>query len=95
MKIPHPHLPKVPGMILVEVRAVVMLPTRHTATTGVFSMFADTAMAGGDVTATIIRGEEKGIWLAIRSEAGTVEENCGGKQRQMLDAFVWSRGSGG
>ena len=69
MEIPHPHLPKVTGMILVEIRAVVVLSTRHTATTGMFSMFANTAMAGGDVTATKKEGE-KSVSLAIRNMEG-------------------------
>ena len=53
MEIPHPDLSKVSRVIFVEVRAVVVLTSGHTAATGVLSMFTDAAMTCGDVAATV------------------------------------------
>lgn len=53
VEIPHPDFAEVPGVVFVEIGAVMMLSTGHTAATGVLSMFADTAVAGGDVAATV------------------------------------------
>ena len=53
MEIPHPHLPKVTWVVLVEIGPVVMLAACHTAAAGVFSVFAYAAVSGGDVAATI------------------------------------------
>lgn len=55
VEIPHPNFAEVPGVVFVEIGAVMMLPTGHTATTGVLSMFANTAVAGGDVAATVVK----------------------------------------
>lgn len=53
MEVPHPDLAKVPRMVFVEVRAVVVLASRHSAAAGVLAVFADAAMARGDVAATV------------------------------------------
>ena len=52
MKIPHPHLPKIPGVVLVEIRPMMMLSTCHTAPTRMLAVLAYSAFAGGDVPAT-------------------------------------------
>ena len=51
MEIPHPHLPKVTGMVFIEVRSVVMLSSGHTTSTGMLAVFANTSVAGGDMAA--------------------------------------------
>lgn len=55
MEMSHSDLPKVPRMIPVEIRLMMMLSTRHTATTGMLSVLAHAAVAGGDVTAVFPR----------------------------------------
>ena len=62
MEIPHPDLPKVTGMILVEIRSVVMLSSGHTASTGVLAVLAYSSVAGGDVTAAV---GGMGMWLVF------------------------------
>ena len=57
MEIAHPHLAKVPGMVFVEICAVVMLPSGHTATAGMLAVFAYAAVTGGDVAAAVGGGE--------------------------------------
>ena len=42
-------------MVLVEIGAVMMLATCHTATTRVLSVLAYTSMTGGDVAAAAIK----------------------------------------
>lgn len=54
MKISHSDLAKVSRMVLVQVRAVVVLATRHTASTGVLAVLADAAVTGGDVAAAVM-----------------------------------------
>lgn len=54
MEISHPNLPKVSGMVFVEVRSVVMLSTGHTASTRVLPMLANATMTGGDMAATVM-----------------------------------------
>jgi len=56
VEIPHPNLSKVARVVFVEVRPVVVLSSCHTASTGIFSVLADTAVAGGDVAAAV-KGE--------------------------------------
>lgn len=51
MKVPHTDFTEVPWVILVEVGAVVVLATGHTATTGMLSVLTDSSMTGGDVAA--------------------------------------------
>lgn len=51
VEVSHTDLSKVTGMVLVEIRAVVMLSTGHTTTTWMFAVLANTSMSGGDVTA--------------------------------------------
>ncbi len=53
MEIPHPDFAEVTRVVFVEIGAVMMLSTGHTATTGMLSMFANTAVASGDVAATV------------------------------------------
>lgn len=57
MEISHPHFPKVARMILVKIRAVMMLSTRHAASTRMLAMLSDAAVAGGYVSATVRRFE--------------------------------------
>lgn len=47
----HTDLSEVTGVVLVDVGAVVVLSTGHTATTGMLAVLADTSVTGGDVTA--------------------------------------------
>ena len=53
MEEPHADLSEVTGVIFVEIGAVVVLTTGHTATTGMFSVLADSSMTGGDVAAAM------------------------------------------
>ena len=53
MEISHADFPKITRVIFIEIRSMVVLTSGHTASTGVLSMLADTAMTGGDVTATV------------------------------------------
>ena len=49
----HADLSEVAWMILVEIRAMMMLATGHTATTGMLPVLAHSSMTGGDMaTAT-------------------------------------------
>ena len=48
----HADFAEVTGMIFVEIGLVMVLATGHTTTTGMLSMFANTAMAGRDVAPT-------------------------------------------
>lgn len=57
MEISHSHFSKVTRMILVEIRAVMVLTTCHTASTRMLAMLSDTAVACGNVPATV-RGFE-------------------------------------
>lgn len=49
----HANLSEVTGVVLVDVGAVVVLSTGHTATTGMLAVLADTSVTGGDVTAAV------------------------------------------
>lgn len=53
MEVSHADLAEVTGMVLVDVDLMVMHTTRHTATTRMLAMLADTTVAGGDVAATV------------------------------------------
>lgn len=53
VEIPHTDLPEVTGVVFIEIGSVMMLSTSHTATTGMLSMLSYTAVAGGDVAATV------------------------------------------
>jgi hypothetical protein len=53
VEVSHANLSEVTWMVLVEIGAVVMLATGHTATTGMLSVLADSSMTGGDVTAAV------------------------------------------
>ena len=53
VEVPHADLSEVTWMVLVEIRAVVMLATGHTATTGMLPVLAHSSMTGGDVAAAV------------------------------------------
>lgn len=55
VEIPHADLAEVARVVFVDICPMMMLSTGHTATTGVFSMLAYSAVAGGDVAATIVQ----------------------------------------
>lgn len=50
---PHADLAKVSRVVLVQVGAVVVLATGHTATTWVLAVLADTTVTGGHVAAAV------------------------------------------
>ena len=50
--ISHAHFSEVTGMIFVEIGPMMMLPTRHTTSTRMLSMLANTAVTSGDMAAT-------------------------------------------
>ena len=52
VEVPHAHFSEVPRMVFVEICSVVVLSTRHTTSTGMLSVFANAAVASGDMTAT-------------------------------------------
>ena len=49
----HPDLSEVPGMVPVEICAVVVLATGHTFTTGMLAVLADAAVAVGYVAPAV------------------------------------------
>ena len=53
MKVPHSDLSEVSRMVFIEIRAVMVLPSCHTSSTGMFAMLAYAAMTGGDVAAAV------------------------------------------
>ncbi len=53
VKVSHTHFTEVTGMVFVEIGAVMMLATGHTATTRMLSVFAYSSMTGGDMTAAV------------------------------------------
>ena len=63
MEVSHADLSEVTGVILVEIGAVVVLTTRHTATTGVLPVLAHSSMTGGDVAAAV---REVSVCIAFR-----------------------------
>ena len=54
VEVPHTDLTEVTGVVLVQVGAVVVLTTGHTATTGALAVLADTTVTGGHM-ATAMR----------------------------------------
>ena len=54
VEVPHTNLTEVTGMVLVNVGAVVVLTTGHTATTGVLAVLANTTVTGLDMTAAVV-----------------------------------------
>lgn len=46
VEVPHTNLTEVTGVVLVNVGAVVVLTTGHTATTGVLAVLANTTVSG-------------------------------------------------
>ena len=52
VKVPHAHFSEVTRMVFVQIGSVMVLSTRHTPSTGMLSVFANAAVASGDVTAT-------------------------------------------
>jgi hypothetical protein len=57
MEIPHPYFSEIARVIFVQVCAVMMLTTGHTAPTGMLAVLAHTAVTGGDVPATVVLGD--------------------------------------
>ena len=55
MEIPHTHFTEITRVVLVEIGAVVVLATGHTATTGVLPVLANTTMTSRDVSAAVKR----------------------------------------
>ena len=53
VEVSHADFSEVTWMVLVEIGAVMMLTTGHTATTGMLPVLADSSMTGGDVTAAV------------------------------------------
>ena len=51
MEIPHSNLPEISGVILVDVRSVVVRASGHTAASGMLAVLAYSAVSGGDVAA--------------------------------------------
>ena len=51
VEVSHAHFAEVTGMVFVEIGPVMMLSTRHTTSTGMLSVFANAAVASGDMTA--------------------------------------------
>lgn len=54
VEISHSDLTEVSRMVLVQVGAVVVLTTGHTATTGVLAVLANTTVTGLDMTAAVV-----------------------------------------
>ena len=67
MEVSHADLSKVTGMVLVDVRAVMVLATSHTTTTWVLPVLAYTTVAGGDMAATREEGKSALCSCAIAS----------------------------
>jgi hypothetical protein len=55
VEVSHTDFTEVTRMVLVEIGAVVMLATSHTATTRVLAVLAYTTMTGRDVAAAVTR----------------------------------------
>lgn len=55
VEVPHTNLTEVTRVVLVDVGAVVVLTTGHTATTGRLAVLADTTFTGRDM-ATVLAG---------------------------------------
>lgn len=51
VEVSHTNLTEVTGMVLVQVGAVVVLTTGHTATTGMLAVLANTTVTGRHMTA--------------------------------------------
>ena len=52
VEVSHAHFSEVTGVVFVEICPVMMLSTCHTTSTRMLSVFANAAVASGDVTAT-------------------------------------------
>ena len=52
VEVPHAHFSEVTRMVFVEICSVMVLSTRHTTATRMLPVFANAAVASGDVTAT-------------------------------------------
>ena len=68
VKVPHPDLAKVTRVVLVEVRSVMMLPTSHTSSTGMFAMLSYTTVASGDIAPAIGKGLALLTWVGLGDE---------------------------
>lgn len=53
VEVSHANFAKVPRVVFVEIGAVMMLSTRHTASTRVLTVLAYSAVTGGDMAATM------------------------------------------
>ena len=53
VEVPHTNLTEVTRVVLVDVGAVVVLTTSHTATTGRLTVLADTTVTGGHMAAAV------------------------------------------
>lgn len=90
VEIPHADFPEVTGMVFVEIGSVMMLSTSHTTTTGMLSMFAYTAAAGGDVAATVERD-----WISLEvTEEGCQSAMAGGEGGSLFAKEEGSSGPG-
>lgn len=74
VEVPHTDLTEVTGVVLVDVGAVVVLTTGHTATTRVLTVLANTTVTGGNMTAAVKRGAKQSV-LSIRRHSGR-ETKC-------------------
>lgn len=53
VEVTHTNLTEVTGVVLVDVGAVVVLTTGHTATTGALAVLSDTTVTGGHMAAAV------------------------------------------
>lgn len=53
MEVPHAHFSEVTGMVLVEIRSVMVLTTSHTTSTRMLSVLANTSMTSGNMAAAV------------------------------------------
>ena len=67
VEVPHTDFTEVTGVVLVEVRAVVVLTTGHTTTTGVLPVLANTTVTGRDVAAARKSRKKKSVAILERA----------------------------
>ena len=51
VEVSHAHFSEITGMVFIEICSMVMLPTRHTTSTRMFSVLANSAVTSGDMAA--------------------------------------------
>lgn len=49
VEVSHAHFSEVTGMVFIEICSMVMLPTRHTTSTRMLSVLANSAVTSGDM----------------------------------------------